>query len=132
MKKSTITAAFQSDIQKVWDMVTNHENYAWRSDVSKIEVAPDGKTFVEYTKKGFPTTFTITEKTPLERYGFDLENKNMRGHWVGVFAKEGNGTRVTFTEEVAAKNPLMGFFLGGYLKKQQTAYMAGLKAALME
>lgn len=32
MKVSEITARFPMDVRKVWEVVTNNENYAWRSD----------------------------------------------------------------------------------------------------
>jgi len=38
MAKANIKAEFKSDIKKVWDIVTDLENYGWRRDISKIEV----------------------------------------------------------------------------------------------
>ena len=38
MAVSNIKATFQNNIQKVWETVTSLENYAWRSDLSKIEI----------------------------------------------------------------------------------------------
>lgn len=77
-------AVFQCNVQKVWNVVTSLENTAWRSDLDKVEVI-DEKQFVEYAKGGFSTTFTITAKTELERWEFDMENENMTGHWTGIF-----------------------------------------------
>ena len=37
MAVSNIKALFNSNIQKVWNIVTSLENYSWHSDVSKIE-----------------------------------------------------------------------------------------------
>lgn len=34
MKKSVIKAKFRSDIKKIWEVVTDNSNYAWRSDLS--------------------------------------------------------------------------------------------------
>ncbi len=59
MAVSNIKVAFQSDIQRVWEVVTSLENCAWRSDLSKIEIVNESQ-FVEYTKDGYSTTFTIT------------------------------------------------------------------------
>ncbi|MCL2342589.1 MAG: SRPBCC family protein [Firmicutes bacterium] len=132
MKKSVVMATFKSDIQKVWDTVTDNKNYSWRSDLSKIEIAADGQKFIEYAKNGFPTNFTITLKKPLERYEFEMENKNMHGHWVGIFSLEQEGTKIEFSEEVTVKNPIMNLLVGAYLKKQQAAYIADLRKALGE
>lgn len=132
MKKSTIEAVFNSDLKKVWDTVTDNKNFAWRSDLSKIEVSNDGSKFYEYTKDGIKTEFSITLKKPYERYEFDMNNKNMSGHWIGVFSEKKNGTKIVFTEEVTVKNPIMNLFVGGYLKKQQSTYIEDLKKALGE
>ena len=132
MKKSTITAVFKSDIKKVWEVVTNNNKYEWRSDLSKIDVSADGKSFTEYTKDKFPTKFNITLKKPYERYEFDMTNKNMKGHWIGIFSPVNSGTQIEFTEEVSVNNPIMNLFVGFYLKKQQSVYIADLKKELGE
>jgi hypothetical protein len=132
MKRASITAIFKSDIQKVWNIVTDNQNCSWRSDLSRIEILDDGKTFVEYAKGGFPTTFVITQKKPFEGYEFDIKNKNMSGHWVGKFTKKQDSTEIEFVEEIVIKNPVMNLFAGAYLKKQQKTYVADLRKALGE
>lgn len=132
IKKSTVTEGFSSPIEAVWDIVTDNSNYAWRSDISEISVADDGKSFTEFAKNGFETRFNITVKELLERYEFDIENQNIRGHWIGIFFKDGSGTRVSFTEEVEVAKPIMNLFVKAYLKKQQAAYIADLRKALGE
>lgn len=132
MKRSTITAIFKTDIKTVWEVVTNNNKYEWRSDLSKIEVSKDENSFTEYTKDNFPTNFSITLKKPYERYEFDMTNKNMNGHWIGAFRSINNGTQIEFTEEVSVNNPVMNLFVGLYLKKQQSLYIADLKKELGE
>lgn len=132
MKRSTIEASFKSDVVKVWEVVTDNKNYMWRSDISKIDILNDEKTFIEYTKGGFPTTFNITVKKPYERYEFDMKNKNMSGHWVGIFIKTKTGTKIKFTEEITVNNPIMNLFVKMYLSKQQKTYITDLKKALGE
>ncbi len=133
MKKSTITAIFKADIEKVWEVVTNNNNYEWRSDLSKIDVSADRSSFTEYTKDNFTTEFNITLKKTYERYEFDMTNKNMKGHWVGVFSTDNNnGTKIEFTEEVFVNNPIMNLFVGKYLKKQQALYIEDLRRELEE
>lgn len=133
MKKSTIMGTFKTDIKKVWEVVTNNSKYEWRSDLSKIDISVDGNSFTEYTKDNFPTKFNITLKKPYERYEFDMTNKNMNGHWIGVFSTTNkNGTQIEFTEEVSVNSPIMNLFAGLYLKKQQSLYIADLKKELGE
>ena len=124
-----IKAVFNSDIQKVWETVTSLENYGWRSDLSKIEVL-NKRQFVEYTKKGYATTFTITAEEPCARWEFDMENDNMKGHWAGVFTQKGGQTEIDFTEDVVAKKVFMKPFVKGFLKKQQELYVSDLEKEL--
>lgn len=130
MAVSTIRATIPGDVQKVWEKVTSLEDYGWRSDLSRIERLTERR-FVEYTKEGYATTFTVTAARPYERWEFDMENDAMVGHWVGLFTAKGAQTEIEFTEDVTAKKVLMRPFLKGYLKKQQALYLADLKKALV-
>ncbi len=129
MAVSNVKAVFQSSIADVWDVVTSLKNYQWRSDLSRIEILND-KQFVEYTKEGYPTTFTITRTEPYRIWEFDMENSNMKGHWTGIFTEKDGNTEIDFTEEVTAKKIIMKPFVKSYLKKQQELYVADLRKAL--
>lgn len=129
MAVSMIKATFQSDIQNVWKIVTDLENYAWRSDLSKIEITGENE-FIEYTRDGFATMFTVTVNEPFSRWEFDLENANISGHWTGVFISNGNMTTIEFTESVTAKKLFMKPLLKAFLKKQQARYIEDLRRAL--
>lgn len=129
MAVSNIKATFACDVKKVWGIVTSLEKYTWRSDLSKIEILND-KQFVEYTKEGYATTFTTTVVEPFRRWEFDMENDNMKGHWIGVFTQKGTQAQIDFTENVTAKKFYMKPFVRGYLKKQQTQYITDLGEAL--
>lgn len=123
-------AVFPCNAQKIWNTVTSLTDYAWISDLSKIEVVSDSQ-FVEYTKEGYATFFTVTVIQPYRRWEFDIENENMKGHWTGVFTSAGDQTQVQFTEDVTAKKWFMKPFVKGYLKRQQAMYIADLKKALL-
>lgn len=73
MAVSNIKALITGELQKVWELVLDIENYgAWRSDLSKTEVISDKK-FIEYTKEGYPTTFTVTLVEPYRRWEFSVK-----------------------------------------------------------
>ena len=129
MKSSTVTAQFSCVCKTAWDIVTDNENFEWRSDLSKIEII-DKSWFDEYTRDGFVTHFRITAKEPYREYRFDMENQNMRGHWSGIFESCDGGTQITFTEEVQVRKRIMNLFVKGYLKRQQARYIADLRKAL--
>lgn len=130
MAISNIKAVFQCNIQEVWETVTTLENYAWRSDLSKIEILNERR-FIEYTKEGYATTFTTTVFEPCKRWEFDMENSNMKGHWSGIFTQKGEQTEIDFTECVVAKKLFMKPFVKAFLKKQQSLYITDLKKALL-
>ncbi|WP_310603984.1 SRPBCC family protein [Anaerosporobacter sp.] len=130
MAISTIKASLACEIEEVWNTVTSLENYSWRSDLSKIEVLENGNKFVEYTKEGYATNFTVTVSESPKRWEFDMENDNMKGHWIGVFSYQDGITIVDFTENVTAKKFIMKPFVGMYLKKQQNTYINDLRKAL--
>lgn len=130
MTISNIKDSIDSNIHKVRETVLAVDKYAqWRSDLSKTEVINEEQ-FIEYTKNGYPTTFTITVVEPHKRWEFDMENSNMKGHWVGIFTSIDDKTEIDFTEQVTAKKFYMKPFVKSYLKKQQTQFVMDLKRIL--
>ena len=132
MTTSNIKEIIDCDVHKVWKTILAVDKYSqWRSDLSKTEVINE-KQFVEYTKDGFSTTFTTTNIEPYERWEFDMENSNIKGHWTGIFTSKGNKTQIDFTECVTVKKIIMKPFVKSYLRKQQSRFVMDLKKALDE
>ena len=129
MAISKIKDVFQNDIKDVWNVVTSLDNYQWRSNLSRIEVISD-KQFIEYTKNEYATTFTVTMAEPYRRWEFDMENSNMKRHWIGIFTDKRNETQIDFTENITPKKWFMKPFIKSYLKKQQKQFILDLKKAL--
>ena len=130
MTTSNIKESIDSDIHKVWETVLAIDKYsAWRSDLSKTEIL-NQMHFIEYTKQGYSTEFTITTVEPYKRWEFDMENSNMKGHWIGIFTSKGNKTQIDFTECVTAKKIIMRPFVKSYLRKQQAQFVMDLKKIL--
>ncbi len=42
-KSSALTAQFPCDCKTVWDIVTDNENFEWRSDLSKIKIIDENQ-----------------------------------------------------------------------------------------
>ena len=131
MATKNIKAAFQCDVQRLWCIVTSLDNYSWQSDLSKIEILNETQ-FIEYTKDGYATMFTVTATEPFMRWEFDMENNNIKGHWIGLFSQNGEKTTIDFTESVAAKKIFMKPFVKGYLKRHQSLYVSDLEKALLK
>lgn len=135
VRTSEVTAYFNSNIESVWNVVTNNSDCKWRSDVERIEILNDGKEFIEYAHGGSATKFTITKKNEQSEYEFNMENKMFTGFWTGHFSTtKTGGTRVSFRENIFIKNPIirvLSYFLMD-LKKIQNTYISDLKKKLGE
>ena len=130
MSVSNIKSTLPCSVEKAWNIVTNISCYSWRSDISKVEIISENQ-FIEYTKDGYKTTFTITKTIPEKRWEFDIENNNMKGHWIGIFSGDENNTILDFTEIVTAKKLILKPFVKIYLKNQQKKYINDLKKACL-
>jgi len=127
MIKSNIKKEFNCGIEKLWNIITDNNKYAWRSDLSKIEITDD-KHFIEYAKNNYPTYFTITSKEYLKEYKFNIENANIKGKWIGLFKELPNGNvELDFTEEIETNNFIMKLLARPYLKSMQKRYMRDLE-----
>lgn len=129
MAVSNIKASFPCSVEKLWNLVTSFEDCSWRSDLSKIDTVSPTR-FIEYTKDGYGTTFTITAMEPFRLWEFDMENSNMAGHWTGIFSEENGTAFIDFTEDVSPKKFFLKPFVKAYLKKQQSAYISDLRNVL--
>lgn len=124
MITSNIKAVIPHQIHKVWDLVFDVQHYAdWRSKLSKVEIINE-RQFIEYTKDGYSTIFTVTFVEPYKRWEFDMENSHLTGHWIGIFFDKGNKTEIDFTECVEVKKWIMKPFVKFFLKKQQKQFVA--------
>lgn len=130
MPTSKITVYFPCPVEQVWNTVTDLTHTAWRSDLAQVEVLDEAH-FVEHTKSGYATNFTVTACEPPHFWAFTMDNDNISGTWEGIFeAAEGN-TRLTCTETVAGKHWWMCPFVPGYLKQQQERYLDDLRKELL-
>ena len=130
MPTSRVTDHFPCSVERVWQVVTDLTNTAWRSDLKRVEVLDEAH-FVEHTKSGYATSFTVTDCKALRRWAFTMENGNMSGSWEGVFEAAEGGTRLTCTETVNAKRWWMRPVVPGYLKRQQKLYPDDLRRELL-
>ena len=75
MTQSVVQAELASPVRRVWEVLTDLNHQDWRSDIERVEVTGE-TTFVEYTKGGVATFFTVTRHEPPGYWAFDMENKN--------------------------------------------------------
>ena len=129
MAVSNMRATLLYPIEVVWDTVTNLNDFSWRSDLKDVRII-DEHNFIEITKVGIETYFKITECIKYQSWIFEIENKNIKGTWVGKFYAEGDKTILDFTENIVSKKSILKPFISLYLKRQQKIYFRDLKAKL--
>lgn len=131
----TKTAVLNSDVAKVFNLVTDFKNQTmWRKDVKDIVVIDDN-TWTEVPKKGTPITFKTRQKIQNELFEIEIiEPKNFNGYWVGSFEQTTAGTKVVFKEVAIIENPFIRVLSSLFvdLDNAMEIYMTNLKTKLGE
>jgi len=132
----TKTAVLNSDVTKVFNLVSDFKNQTtWRNDVKEI-IGIDENTWTEVPKKGTAITFKVKQKIENEIFEIEIiEPKNFNGYWVGTFKQtKENQTAIEFKEVVTISNPFFRtisyFFVD--LDKTMDLYLQNLKQKLGE
>jgi hypothetical protein len=132
----TKTAVLNSDVTKVFNLVTDFKNQTtWRNDVKEI-IGIDENTWTEVPKKGTAITFKVKQKIENEIFEIEIiEPKNFNGYWVGTFKQtKENQTAIEFKEVVTISNPFFRTisYLFVDLDKTMDLYLQNLKQKLDE
>ena len=132
----TKTAVLNSDVTKVFNIVTDFKNQTtWRNDVKEIIVI-DNNTWTEVPKKGTAITFKVKQKVENEIFEIEIiEPKNFSGYWVGTFKQiKPYETAIEFKEVVTISNPFFRVlsYLFVDLDKTMELYLQNLKQKLSE
>ena len=129
MATSNMKVTILCHIEIVWDTVTNLNDFSWRSDLKAVKII-DEHNFIEIAKNGIETYFRITECIKYQSWIFEIDNKNIKGTWIGKFYSKGDKTILDFTENVVSKKIIFKPFISLYLKRQQRIYFKDLKVKL--
>ncbi len=129
MATSNMKVTILCPIEIVWDTVTNLNDFSWRSDLKDVKII-DEHNFIEIAKNGIETYFRITECIKYQSWIFEIDNKNIKGTWIGKFYSKGDKTILDFTENVVSKKIIFKPFISLYLKRQQRIYFKDLKVKL--
>ena len=137
-KERTFTkkAVLNSDVTKVFNIVTDFKNQtSWRNDVKEIIVI-DNNTWTEVPKKGTAITFKVKQKVENEIFEIVIiEPKNFNGYWIGTFKQtKVNQTAIEFKEVITISNPFFRTISYVFvdLDKTMDLYLQNLKQKLGE
>ena len=129
MKKVEMKVYFKSDVEKVFNVITNMKDCSWRSDLSKVECIDDGK-YIEYNRKNHPTKILVTEYLKNIQFEYDIQNEYYKGHWCGQFAPLKDGGCVMYLLFYFESVSFLGKFIN--VDKFQKRYIEDLKKEMYE
>lgn len=121
---------FNASPQKVYGIVTNNNDYSYRSDLKELKILEktgDIETWEEISKNGQSITFKTMKKEPYSKYEFEIVKANgFSGYWIGNFELTATGgTEFISTEHIVINNPILRCFsyvffnLGSYMENYQ-------------
>ena len=129
MKKVEMKVYFKSDVEKVFNVITNMKDCSWRSDLSKVECIDDGK-YIEDNRKNHPTKILVTEYLKNIQFEYDIQNEYYKGHWCGQFAPLKDGGCVMYLLFYFESVSFLGKFIN--VDKFEKRYIEDLKKELNE
>ena len=117
-------------VSQVWRVVTDVDQWRWRSDLERCERAGE-RDFVEYPKGGKPIRFTTVRRQEERLWEFSIDGDTLEGCWQGVFVPAGSGCRLSFTEDVDVRGRFVPRWVTRlFLRSYQARYFRDLRAEL--
>lgn len=116
-------------VQLVWDVATDLEHTAWRSDLKRLEVLEPG-CYIETTKDGVVNRMTVMASEPCRRYAVQVEGKATYGTRELTFEGDERETVITIRDELMGRTLFLSLMEGMYVKEFQKRYLRDLNNEL--
>ena len=117
-------------VSQVWRVVTNVDQWRWRSDLEGCERVGEHD-FVEYPKGGTPIRFTTVRREEERGREFTIDGESLKGSWQGVFTSTASGCLARFTEDVDVRGRFVPRWVARlFLRSYQARYFRDLRAEL--
>jgi len=135
--RASLTKLFAADPESLWSNITDVEVFpSWRQGVKHVQRLPDQDgmpMWVEESQSG-KITFAVERMERPRVLVTRIANRDLPfgGTWTYEIKPEGNGSRLTITEDGEIYNPLFRFmarFVLGY-EATMRAYVASLEKRL--
>ena len=133
LRVSKIEKELPYNIQEIWNVVTNNNDYTWRRGIEKIEQISEN-TFIEYGENYQIKFEVVTFNEPI-LYEFNMKSNIYNGVWRGDFIGiSGEKTKMVFTEKIYFNNIFLKLlsYLMLNLERIQEEYFEDLENKLMK
>jgi uncharacterized protein YndB with AHSA1/START domain len=135
--RASLTKIFAADPEAIWSTITDVEAFpSWRQGVKHVQRLPDQNGFpmwVEESQSG-KITFAVERMERPRALVTRIANRGLPfgGTWTYEIKPDGNGSRLTITEDGEIYNPLFRFMARFVLGYDATirAYLASLEKRL--
>jgi len=133
LRVSKIEKELPYNLQEIWNVVTNNDDYTWRRGIEKIEKISEN-TFIEHGKN-YQIEFEIVTFNEPILYEFNMKSNIYRGVWrrefIGISSEK---TKMVFTEKICFNNVFLKLlsYLILNLEKIQEEYFEDLGNRLMK
>ena len=117
-----------SNIETVWQLLTDLDHQQWRSYLERIE-KQDDKHFVGYDHKDNKIEYIILNRIPNELYEYNMMSHDMEGHWIGKLKEVDGKTELTLTQALELKKNKL--FIKNTIEKQMDQFLLDLQNALV-
>ncbi len=138
MLRNEITVLFDTDIETLYEAISNYEKYMeWRTDLKQIVPGEEPGTFREdlVSKLRIKSECVVMEDIRPRQFRVSFENNRYRGDRSFILRRQENGgTKMHFTETIVIQNPVSDVlsFLYLHIEKRQMQYIRDLKKYLRE
>lgn len=112
-------------VANVFKKITDIKNVNWRSDLNVIKGIDDNN-FIEYSKKGYPTFYTVLKSTRNKSYELEFTNNKVEGYIKYFLKKEEDKTNIIVTLDITFVNAKFKMIAKHKLKKEWNKFISDL------
>ncbi len=115
----------EDTIANIYKKITDIHNTSWRSDL-KVVKGIDDNNFIEYSKKDYPTFYTVLKNVKNKTYELEFTNNKVEGHILYILKKEDNKTNLSITVDLTLVDAKIKMLAKQKLKKQWSKFVSDL------
>ena len=115
----------EDTIANIYKKITDIHNTSWRSDL-KVVKGIDDNNFIEYSKKDYPTFYTVLKNVQNKPYELEFTNNKVEGHILYILKKEDNKTNLSITVDLTLVDAKIKMLAKQKLKKQWSKFVSDL------
>lgn len=116
----------EDTVAHVFNKVTDIKNTNWRSDLNVIK-GIDENNFIEYSKKDYPTFYTILKNVKNKTYELEFTNNKVEGHITYTFKKEETKTNLSIMVDLTLVDAKFKMIVKQKLKKDWNKFVSDLQ-----